>query len=144
MVDKLENLTKVATRFRFLIEEADWSKLTIEFENFPVNSCGDVSILLAEYLIDSGYGTPIYVVGELVEHPRVLSHAWIELDGVVADITADGFDPNAPRVIVTEKSVWHNQFSRFDEHLVAIDLYEDYTASRLRAAYKEIIRLRIH
>ena len=130
--------------FRFLIEEADWSKLTVEFENFPVGSCGDVSILLAEYLIDSGYDMPIYVVGELVEHPRVLSQAWLELDGVVLDITADGFDPNAPRIIVAENSVWHNRFSRFDEHLVAINLYEDHTVARLRAAYKEITRRQIH
>ena len=151
---RLENLAKLAARFRWLIEEADWSKLTIEFENFPTG-CADACILLAEYLIDSGYDTPTYVSGELsvitmsdniiqlfgddVETTPLRSYAWLELDGVVVDITADGFDPNAPRVIVAENSVWDNQFSRFDEHPVAIDLYDDHTVSRLRPAYNEII-----
>ena len=74
----------------------------------------------------------------------MLSQAWLELDGVVLDITADGFDPAAPQVIVTENSAWHNRFSRFDENLVAINLYEDHTVARLRAAYNEITRRQIH
>lgn len=143
MVDKLDDLRKVASRFRWLIEEADWSKLTIEFENFP-RGCADACILLAEYLIDSGYDTPTYVSGELVETTPLRSYSWIELNGVVLDITADGFDPNAPKIIVAKNSAWHNRFARFDEHPAAIDVYDKRTASTLRAAYDEITRLRIH
>ena len=126
-----------------MIENTDRSKLTLEFEKFPTG-CGDACILLAEYLINSGDDVPTYVSGELVGTNPLRSYAWIELDGVVVDITADGFDPTAPRVIVAENSAWHNRFSRFDEHLVAIDLYDDHTVSRLRPAYNAIIRRRIH
>jgi len=139
--ETLDKYTKAATRFRQMIEEADWSNLTIEFEKFPKYSCGDASTLLAQYMIDAGCDTPTYVVGEIVETFRSLSHAWIELDNIVLDITADGFDPNMPAVIVKENSAWHE---RFDEHPVAINMYEDHVASRLTAAYEEIIGLRVH
>ena len=140
----LDKYTKAATRFRQMIEEADWSNLTIEFEKFPECSCGDASTLLAQYLIDAGYDTPTYVSGEIVEPTRLLSHAWIELDDIVLDITADGIDPNLPKVIVTDNSAWHDQFDRLDEHPVAIDMYEDHVTSRLSAAYEEIIGSRVH
>ncbi len=146
MADKamLDNLTKLASRFRLLIENADRSKLPISFENFPAGSCGDAAILLAQYLIDAGCDTPTYVSAELVRHPNLLSHAWIELDGIVLDITADGFEADAAPVIVTENSAWHDRFDRFDEHPAAINVYEDRIVSMLTAAYHEITRLRIH
>ncbi len=151
MADKamLDNLTKLASRFRLLIEETDLSDMITECEKFPYGSCGDASILLAQYLIDAGCDLPTYVVGEIVEPTRLdptnlRSHAWLELGGYVLDITGDGFGPNIPSVIVTDNSDWHDQFKRFDEHPVAIHLYDDWTASRLSAAYEEIIGLRVH
>ena len=141
---KVTELTKVATQFRQMIESADTSKLTEDFENFPAGSCGDASILLAQYLIDAGYDTPTYVSAELVRPPDLLSHAWIELDGVILDVTADGFEPDAPPVIVAENSTWHGRFNRFDEHPAAINVYEDRIAAMLRTAYHEIIGRRVH
>ena len=134
----LDNLTELATQFRQMIENADRSNLTVEFKNFPFGSCGDASILLAQYLTDSGYETPIYVSGQLVEPTGLPGHAWLELDGVIIDITADGFEPHMPKVVVAENSDWHNQFDRLDEHPAAIHGYDDYTASRLVAAYQEL------
>ena len=139
MAGSLDNLTKLATQFRQLIENADWSKLTVEFEDFPAGSCGDASILLAQYLIDAGYETPTYVSAELARPPNLPSHAWIELDGVILDITADGFEPSMPSVVVTENSEWRDQFNRLDEHPAAIHLYDDRTVAMLRPAYHEII-----
>jgi len=146
MADKamLDNLTKLASRFRWMIEEADLSDMITECEKFPYGSCGDASILLAQYLIDAGCDLPTYVIGEIVEPTRLRSHAWLELGGYVLDITADGFGPNIPSVIVTDNSDWHDQFKRFDEHPVSIHLYDDRTASRLTAAYEEIVGLRVH
>ena len=141
---KVAELTRAAKLFRQMIENADRSKLPIEFENFPAGSCGDASILLAQYLIDAGYDTPIYVSAELVRPPDLLSHAWIELDGVILDVTADGFEPDAPPVIVAENSTWHDRFNRFDEHPAAINVYEDRTAAMLRSAYHEIIGRKVH
>jgi len=37
-----------------MIEEANLSDMITECEKFPYGSCGDASILLAQYLIDAG------------------------------------------------------------------------------------------
>ncbi len=145
MADKeiLDNLTKAATTFRLLIENTDRSKLTVDFENFPVRSGVGASILLAQYLIDLGYGIPTYVRGELYG-PIPWAHAWIELGGVILDITLDGLYSDVPPVIVTEGLYWHEVFKRLDENLVAIHVFDERTVSMLKAAYYEIIGLQVH
>jgi len=134
----LDNLTKAATTFRWLIENTDRSKLTEDFENFPVRSGVGASILLAQYLIDLGYGIPTYVRGELYGSIP-WAHAWIELDGIILDITLDGLYSDVPPVIVTEGSYWHEIFKRLDEHLVTINVFNKRNASMFQAAYHEII-----
>ena len=143
-MDKLDKLTRAATRFRFLIENADRSKLTEDFEHFPVRSGVDASILLAQYLIDLGYGIPTYVRGELYDPQLRWAHAWIELDGFILDITFDGLFADQPPVIVTENSEWHEIFRRLDGNQVAIHVFDERTAATLRTAYHEIIGLRLH
>ena len=144
MADQLENLTKAATTFRWLIEETDCSKLTEDFENFPVRSGVGASILLAQYLIDLGYGIPTYVRAELYDPDLRWAHTWIELDGIVLDICLDGMFGDVPQVIVTEGLYWHEVFKRLDENLVAIHVFDKRTVLMLRTAYHEIIGLRIH
>ena len=144
MADQLENLTKAATTFRWLIEETDCSKLTEDFENFPVRSGVGASILLAQYLIDLGYGMPTYVRGELYG-PIPWAHAWIELDGIILDITFDGLFNDVPQVIVTEDLYWHEIFKRLDEHLVTINVFNKRNASMFQASYHEIVgELQVH
>jgi len=145
MADKaiLDNLTKAATSFRQLIENTDRSKLTVDFEHFPVRSGVGASILLAQYLIDLGYGMPTYVRGELYG-PIPWAHAWIELDGIILDITFDGLFNDVPQVIVTEHLYWHEIFKRLDANLVAIHVFNEHTVAMLRTAYHEIIGLRTH
>ena len=148
MADQLEKFTKAATRFRQLIENSDRSRLPIEFQEFPFHwhagSCVDAPILLAQYLIDLGYGIPTYVRGELYNPDLRWGHAWIELDGIVIDIALDGLFADAPQVIVERDSDSHEIFRRLDENPVAIHVFDERTVSMLRTAYHEIIRLRIH
>ena len=139
----MNNLTKAATTFRLLIENTDRSKLTVDFENFPVRSGVGASILLAQYLIDLGYGIPTYVRGELYG-PTPWAHAWIELDGIILDIAFDGLFADQPPVIVTEDSYWHEIFKRLDENPVALHVFNKRNASMFQAAYHEIIGLRVH
>ena len=96
-------------------------------------------------MIDAGFDAPTYVSAELNVHGRIPGHAWLELDGVIIDITADGFDPNAAEVIVEENSKWHEKFEILDEHPAGIHVYqEDHIIRNLLAAYHEIIGLRVH
>ncbi|MCH7822549.1 MAG: hypothetical protein IIA07_11055 [Proteobacteria bacterium] len=140
----LDNLTELATQFRQMIESADRSKLTEDFERFPFRSGVDASILLAQYLIDLGYGIPNYVRGELYEPRLRWGHAWIELDGIILDITLDGLFSDQPPVIVTEDQYWHEMFRRLDEHPVSIHVFGKRNTAVLRSAYHEIIGLRVH
>ena len=143
MADQLDKLTKAATTFRQLIENTDRSKLTVDFEHFPVRSGVGASILLAQYLIDLGYGMPTYVRGELYG-PIPWAHAWIELDGIILDIALDGLFNDVPKVIATRDLYWHEIFRRLDENPVAIHVFDKRTVSMLRTAYHEIIGLRVH
>ena len=158
MVNKLENLTKVATRFRQMIENTDKSKLPIEFENFPGWTPGsrndekiheswgriEVPVLFAQYLIDLGYGIPTYVRAELYDPRLRWAHTWLELDGIILDISLDGLFSDVPSVIVMEDSEYHDIFRRLDENPVAIHVFDARTVSMLRTAYHTIIGLRLH
>ena len=158
MADQLDIYTKAATRFRQMIENTDRSKLPVELENFPGWAPGsrddvkmyeswgriEAPILLAQYLIDLGYGIPTYVRAELYNPDLRWGHAWIELDGIIMDIALDGMFTDAPPVIVTEDSECHEIFKRLDENPVAIHVFDKRTVAMLRTAYHEIIGLRIH
>lgn len=154
----LDKYTKAATCFRQMIENADRAKLPIELKNFPgenpavcryenIHESGgriEAPILLAQYLIDLGYGIPLYVRGELYDPFFRWGHAWIEFDGIVIDIALDGLFNDVPKVIVTEDLYWHEIFKRLDENPVAIHVFDKRTVSMLRSAYHEIIGMRVH
>lgn len=107
------------------------------FQNFPSGSCGDASILLGEYLHQTGHGDWEYVTGERVRD--LYSHAWIEQDGLIVDITADQFDDVDQPVIVTRDPSWHGQFAnREPRHPALIDIYDPATRKRLREIYTRV------
>ncbi|ARF83194.1 hypothetical protein ACIG0C_30010 [Kitasatospora aureofaciens] len=103
---------EAATRFRRALETSSEETRLIGLREFPHGACLDASLLLAEYLEDCGLGTWECVAGERPFRPALpQSHAWLEQDGLILDITADQFD-DAPRqaVWVTRDPSWHQQF----------------------------------
>jgi hypothetical protein len=81
---------------------------------FPRGSCGDATDLLGTYLRERGAGKFYYVLGEKHQSEcdgGYLSHAWLERDGVITDITADQFPEISEPVIVTTDSPWHRTFT---------------------------------
>lgn len=124
-----------ATEFRQAIVDA----LPIDdvvLDSFPDGTCGDVSPLLGEYLYESGLGEWQYRVG----WRNGRSHAWIECDGLIVDITADQFDEVDDPVIVTTNSPWHQGFETHDDsHPARIGTYDEATATRLASIYNQII-----
>lgn len=104
------------------------------FRDFPRGSCGDASILLGEYLHQTGHGDWEYVTGERLSD--FYTHAWLEQDGLILDITADQFDGVDEPVIITHAPRWHRQFSnREPRHPARIDIYDPATRKRLRGIY---------
>ena len=76
------------------------------FSDFPAGCCSDTSLILAEYLKRKGFGIATHVSGELDGH----SHAWLELKGLIIDITADQFDEIDSAVIVEQESIYHQKY----------------------------------
>jgi hypothetical protein len=108
----------------------------ISLQDFPAGSCGDASLLLGEYLFEHGQGEWTYV--SRGRRSGSQSHAWIEKNGLIVDITADQFDDVDDEVIVTEDPTWHGQFAS-DEivaHRARIGYYKDRGIGSLTKAYR--------
>ena len=103
LVDEAE-VTRLARSFRGALEETVSLRLP-GLAKFPRAACGDASRLLAQYLRDRGLGDWEIVSG--FRNDRSSSHAWLELGGLLVDITADQFEDGAEPVTVSRSSDWH-------------------------------------
>lgn len=103
-----EALMQLAVEARQVIETAAKTRAHgIGFERFPRAACGATAEVLGRYLRDA-YGLDAqYVCGHKPGHQ---THAWVEVDGTIIDITADqfGMDP----VIVSTESSWHSEWRK--------------------------------
>lgn len=135
LLHRLDNLGELARRFRSALETCDRTRLPVGLQGFPSGACGDASLLLAKYLQENGQGKSEYVSG----NDGGQTHAWLELDGVIIDITADQFNRSNDPVIVTTNSTCHQRFKDQSRRAVSIEDYDAHTSSLLNAAYQEII-----
>lgn len=88
---KLETLV---FNFRKAIEVAKENNEQGEFfRKFPTGQCGNASNLLAQYLIDNGISSILYVNGTYYGENSYdsQSHAWLVVEGLIVDITAEQF-----------------------------------------------------
>jgi hypothetical protein len=110
---QLATLTTLATRFRAAIQATDPAEVDAEVRfivaSFPRGVCGAVCFLLGHYLRENGFPGAEYVNG--IRRSDGESHAWIETDGIIVDITGDQFAEIDEGVIVTRDFAWHRQFS---------------------------------
>ena len=113
------------------------SNLYITLKDFPNGACGDASYLLAKFLKENGCGNFEYVLGERTVDFH--SHAWLEKNGVIVDITADQFDDKDCHVLVTTDKSWHNQFEEEDRHVADFERYGGHIALFLQASYHHVI-----
>ncbi|WP_394165438.1 hypothetical protein [Neptunomonas phycophila] len=86
-----EKILTAAQKFRSAIELLKDELDRPDFEAFPLGACGAASGLLGAYLDELGLGRFHYVCGR-TSGQNWISHAWLELDGWILDITADQFD----------------------------------------------------
>ncbi len=76
-------------------------------QSFPDGACGHASVLLGEWLTRKGIVGVEYVSGRSDE---IRSHAWLECDGLIIDITADQFGTGMPPVFVGRGRRFHDHF----------------------------------
>ena len=95
----IEDVSDAASRFRRAIELT--RPHPVSFGDFPRGACGAVCELLGDYLRDTGLGSWNYVMG-VRSTENGGTHAWLELEGALVDITGDQFDDAYPKVILGE------------------------------------------
>lgn len=111
---ELEELNKDVKDFMdaFFVSSRYGFKLEI-LEDFPTNCCEFISMLFAKFLIEKKKYTfhdVLMVKGQCKSNNYQL-HLWLEVRGVICDLTAGQFDDAPVKVIVTEQSVWHKRFN---------------------------------
>ena len=138
---RVGDLRIVATRFRMAIEQCDPKQLTEGMEKFPTGSCGDAVLLLGTYLSAQGLGSFVYVAAWRRQRDGgKQSHAWLESDGIIIDITADQFSDVSEKIIVTRKSLWHQTFAE-EKKVSSADFraYDPHTISSLKRVYARVL-----
>lgn len=112
-------LHRIAVAFRAGLEQAPWPDY---MNDFPHGCCGMAADLLGLYLIETKIGTALYVLGEDQARQKAgrttgyMSHAWLVLNGLIIDITADQFDDVDDAVIVQRTSAWHLGWTIKESH----------------------------
>ncbi|MCF5226031.1 MULTISPECIES: hypothetical protein [Pseudomonas] len=106
------NVFTVAHAFRASLEALKaQGKLPPHMLNFPQACCGVVSELLGDYL-----NTQLGLMVEYVGGDRDgASHAWLELNGVVIDITGDQFH-GRPAVFIASRDEWYASWEESSRH----------------------------
>lgn len=100
-------------KIRAAFECMDRSNLPITFQEFPRGACGDTCEVLAEILQELGYGSSRYVAG-CRENGN--SHAWLEWNSIIIDITADQFDEISDPVYMGPSNSFYESFSVQQAH----------------------------
>lgn len=68
------------------------------FKDFPVGCCRDASLIAGMYLSEKGYAGIQYCHKQFEE--RFISHAWLEYNNHIIDLTADQLSPSFSAVTV--------------------------------------------
>lgn len=128
----VDEIIAICQHFRFTLEHTD--NLPDYKMPFPMGWCGATSRALGAYLIERGYSSVDYVFG----YRGDISHAWLEIDGWIIDITADQFGDFAERVFVSRDRSFHNTFTDVDRRPATLEDALEYPASLiLRIAAQE-------
>lgn len=135
--DDRDRLRRLSTEFRLAILQSGSAFpdfLRKRLQSFPKDACGHASILLGLYLRESGFADVEYVVG-IRQHGE--SHAWLQIENTIIDITADQFPEVSDSVIVTEDHSWHSEFQLQQRYPADLETYSKGAKRNYTAAYNE-------
>lgn len=82
------------------------------FNEFPLGTCDYTSSLLGQYLFNHHGLIGIRAVKGCTDTDTDYGrgHVWLELDGLIIDITADQFDDFSQKVYIDKDRSFHSQF----------------------------------
>ena len=100
----LVQITKEAKKARGVFDRYSTEISENYFGSFPKGACGNASSFLGYWL---GLENLEYVSGE---RDGGISHAWLEINGYIIDITGDQFDAEYLPVYVSKDRTFHDSF----------------------------------
>ena len=98
-------LQQLATVYRQAVEALDRHVWGVAWQTFPEGSCDVAHQTLARIIQDRFGVCPIVFAGEKHDATGVKSHVWLELDGLIIDVTMDTHS-----VLVTYNHSGHNDW----------------------------------
>lgn len=104
--EELQLIARLGSEFRDALEACHHRLPPISFREFPRGACGDTCELLGRFFAENGSDRWEYVSAWKDDY----SHAWLQKQDVVVDITADQFPGVNSTVIVARSSEWHSGF----------------------------------
>ena len=107
----------------------------VVMKNFPKGSCGVASLLLAEYFkrLDSD-DVFDYVCGWRGDW----SHAWLETNDYIIDVTAHQFQDYSDSFVQSKESVWHKEFRIEIRHDADLTTYDARTVIEYTTYYEKL------
>ncbi|CAM3468704.1 MULTISPECIES: hypothetical protein [Paenibacillus] len=136
----MEELKKDIRQFYEAISHTE--DLPFPYNNFPLGCCQDASWILHRYLYEKGYNTVELVGGEYHgDNGEFMSHAWLEFDGTIIDITYSQFNGVADVIITKERDSHQKFIENYRYRKPYWETYtDDHTSIMLDLFYKKVIK----
>ena len=146
-MEKIEQIRKVTTQVRSAMEELKLEnkleKYGYPYKNYPKGCCGDMSHLLTTHLYNLGFGVADYIWGyTYLGGDFNINHAWIRIDGICIDITADQFEwANFPKIIVEHEINYPLNKVFKSDHESTVNFIDDPELDKLYLEMKDYLSM---
>nr|WP_320015057.1 hypothetical protein [uncultured Desulfobacter sp.] len=114
---EIESIKKHVAKARKILERHNKKLSGTFFGNFPCGACGNTSDILSKWLQSKGFKNIKYVSGQRGN----TSHGWLEIEGIIIDITSDQFEDGLGDVYIGTNRIFHDTFlnQRFSDPDIA-------------------------
>ncbi len=135
------NLKRDVINFKTAIESSNPSARPIGLREFPFGSCSDASFILGSYLKHLGYGEFKHICGQRGTHEdnSWTTHAWLEKNDLIIDITCNQFEEVTEDLIISDSSIWHLSFSRDSSEIADVYLRDEGALVALAPFYEYLL-----
>lgn len=133
---EIQRLRRTATAFHDAITQTDFSRTGLNLRNFPFECCHHATSLLGVFLHEGAFAGITKMSGRRPDGEDG-KHHWLEINGIVVDITAYQFADVDEKVIVSQSSGWHSALDGKPLPLGVEGESEQEYFERIKAFYNE-------